>query len=111
MLLFVMLMVVKLSIMNREQAKIALTNGARLTHPTFINKWVEGVNATQYLFEDGYKCSAEEFWKYRQHENFDKDWLEILNTAENAKYDEILSRSEVQQELREIYKQKYEDKP
>jgi hypothetical protein len=67
--------------MNKEQAKLALMRGKRLTHPTFIDEWVEG-HGDKYRFEDGNITTPDEFWRYRQSPAFDKDW-QIVDTNDD----------------------------
>ena len=56
--------------MNRYEAAQALKEGKKLTHKYFSPaEWVKG-DGDKYLLEDGVRCSAAEFWKYRQQEFF-----------------------------------------
>jgi len=65
--------------MDRQQAIQALNEGKTLTHKYFASdEWVRGIYAGMYLFEDGIKCSATEFWRWRQDSGFDSGWSEKL---------------------------------
>jgi hypothetical protein len=61
--------------MTRFEAAQALKAGKKLTHKYFEpNEWVKGDGDGMYLLEDGVRCSAAEFWKWRQQPAFDNDW-------------------------------------
>lgn len=63
--------------MKREDAIKALDKGKVLTHEYFTgDEWVRGIGAGMYEFEDGCKCTATEFWAYRQCHGFDNGWKE-----------------------------------
>ncbi|AUR89433.1 hypothetical protein NVP1123O_04 [Vibrio phage 1.123.O._10N.286.48.F3] len=68
-------------LMNKEQAIKALDEGKTLTHEHFTkSEWVRGIGAGMYEFEDGIKCSAQEFWAYRN--DFNDTWRELLSEGE-----------------------------
>ena len=63
--------------MNRKEAKMSLDRGYRLTHRHFSgDEWVENSQEYpgKYLFENGNVCSPDAFWRFRNNDNFDKDW-------------------------------------
>lgn len=61
--------------MNRKEAKSALAQGKRLTHPYFSPpEWVKGHSEGMYIFEDGVKCEAEAFWTWRTSQGFNRGW-------------------------------------
>lgn len=61
--------------MNNTEAKLALSQGKKLTHEYFTpNEWVKGVGL-MYEFEDGCKCLPDEFWRGR--EDFPPLWKVI----------------------------------
>ncbi len=66
--------------MTKDEAIEALDNGKTLTHTFFTSdEWVKGIGAAMYQFEDGVKCSASEFWKYRgRNLGFNSGWSEYL---------------------------------
>ncbi|MGR5451968.1 hypothetical protein ACP3V3_19840 [Vibrio sp. PNB22_3_1] len=60
--------------MTRQEAIDALKEGALITHKHFTEtEWVKG-HRGKYLFEDGVKCTPDEFWSSRSDEAFDEDW-------------------------------------
>jgi len=61
--------------MTRFEAAQALIKGKKLTHRYFTpDEWVKGNGDGTYLLEDGYTCTAAEFWKFRQQEFFNDGW-------------------------------------
>lgn len=65
--------------MNRTEAINALKEGKRLSHKRFTpEEWVEGSNSRFYVFEDGCRCPAAQFWKIRQSPGFDHGWVELV---------------------------------
>jgi hypothetical protein len=61
--------------MTRFEAAQALKEGKKLTQTYFSkDEWVMGIGDGTYLLEDGVKCSAAEFWKWRQQEFFNDGW-------------------------------------
>jgi hypothetical protein len=61
--------------MTRFEAAQALKEGKKLTHYHFTpDEWVKGDGDGMYLMEDGVRCTAAEFWKWRQNPAFDIDW-------------------------------------
>jgi hypothetical protein len=61
--------------MTRFEAAQALKAGKKLTHKYFTpEEWVMGIDKGYYLLEDGVRCTAAEFWKWRQGDGFDNDW-------------------------------------
>jgi hypothetical protein len=62
-------------IMSRYEAAQALKVGKKLTHRYFTpEEWVKGDGEGYYIMEDGVRCTAAEFWKWRQYEDFNTDW-------------------------------------
>ncbi|EJC1211284.1 hypothetical protein MX350_003787 [Vibrio parahaemolyticus] len=52
-------------LLTNEQAKDALEEGKKLSHPYFTkDEWVKGSGGA-YVFEDGCRCSPHEFWSCR----------------------------------------------
>jgi hypothetical protein len=65
--------------MTRYEAAQALKAGKKLTHKYFSpDEWVKGDGVGYYRMEDDVRCSAAEFWKYRQQAWFNYNW-EIYN--------------------------------
>jgi hypothetical protein len=61
--------------MTRYEAAQALKAGKKLTHKYFSpDEWVKGDGDGYYIMEDGVKCTAAEFWKYRQQGWFNYNW-------------------------------------
>lgn len=61
--------------MNRQQAKEALANGAKLTHRYFTSEeWVKSMGDGMYIFEDGIMCNVDGFWMDRKDGSFDSGW-------------------------------------
>jgi hypothetical protein len=61
--------------MTRYEAAQALKAGKKLTQTYFSpDEWVMGLGDGNYLLEDGCKCTAAEFWKWRQQEFFNDGW-------------------------------------
>jgi hypothetical protein len=68
-----------LKTMTRDEAKLALRQGKKLTHTYFSkDEWVMGGEVTPsdefYVLEDGVHCTAREFWNYRKNYMFDHGW-------------------------------------
>ncbi|MGI9835708.1 hypothetical protein ACJPQX_20920 [Vibrio vulnificus] len=58
--------------LTNAQAKAALFEGKKLTHSYFTkSEWVKGCGY-QYEFEDGCRCSPDDFWSIR--EDFPPEW-------------------------------------
>lgn len=65
--------------MNKEEAIKSLDDGKTLTHHCFTSdEWVRGIGAGMYMFEDGCKCTASEFWAFRRDSAFDSGWKEFF---------------------------------
>ena len=61
--------------MTRFEAAQALKAGKKLTHRYFDkDEWVMGTDDGNYIMEDGVKCTAMEFWKWRTNPVFNIDW-------------------------------------
>jgi len=60
--------------MTIAEAKQALKEGKKITHDYFSrDEWVQG-DGNEYLFEDGVRCTPDEFWQYRQIPGFNNGW-------------------------------------
>jgi len=60
--------------MNKQEAIQAMLEGKKVTHRYFTDdEWVTMENG-KIVFEDGIRCSPEEFWKWRTEECFETDW-------------------------------------
>ena len=65
--------------MNRTEAINALKEGKRLSHKSFTpEEWIEGSSRHFYVYENGCRCTAAEFWRYRHSKGFDHGWVEKL---------------------------------
>ena len=66
--------------MTKQEAIQKMRDGEKLTHTYFSSdEWVKSnQDGTILILEDGVECSPNEFWKYRQDENFNTGW-EIFN--------------------------------
>ncbi len=63
--------------MNKAEALAALDNGATITHVNFdFLEWMKKENGL-YIFEDGYSCTPEDFWRLRTLPSYD-DGYEIF---------------------------------
>jgi len=61
--------------MNKQQAIDAMRRGHKVTHRFFGDKeWLKMRSDFVYEFEDGFTCSASEFWKYRIEATWNEDW-------------------------------------
>jgi hypothetical protein len=61
--------------MTRYEAAQALKEGKKLTHKYFTpDEWVKGDGVGYYRTEENVRCTAAEFWKWRQSPIFDNDW-------------------------------------
>ena len=61
--------------MNKQEAIAAMETGAKLTWPHFSSdEWVTIQEDGYYLFEDGCRCTPEEFWAHRDTPEWFKDW-------------------------------------
>lgn len=59
---------------NKIEAIELMMNGEKMSHISFTDKeWVR-INGGGFQFEDGYKCSPEEFWRYRNTINWLINW-------------------------------------
>lgn len=65
--------------MNKQEAIIAIANGSTVRHDSFTStEWVKlDSTGRRYEFEDGNKYPINEFWKYRDHPNFNDGWTVI----------------------------------
>lgn len=60
--------------MKKAQAIHALHEGKKLTHMYFTeDEWVTD-SGGGYEFEDGCKCTFNEFWQDRSDSGWDNDW-------------------------------------
>jgi len=63
--------------MTKFEAIEAMKDGEKVTHRFFENHEfvciVKG-DEEEYLFDDGARCSAKEFWKYRYSMEWLSDW-------------------------------------
>lgn len=60
--------------MNREEIKLALEQGERVRHIHFPARWWIEQEGENYKWENGHLILIETFWKYRESDEFDKDW-------------------------------------
>lgn len=62
--------------MTKQEAKIAMREGKKVTHsPSFTDEeWITMRGLDTIVMEDGYTASERDFWKYRNHPNFEVDW-------------------------------------
>jgi len=64
--------------MNKDQAKLALLQGKKLSHRYFSQgEWVKLYSSTQYIFEDGCISRIDLFWSIRNGNSWDRDWSEV----------------------------------
>ena len=60
--------------MNKQEALIAMEEGKKVSHMYFTpEEWVT-IDNGDFLFEDGVRCTFEEFWAYRSDEYWTTDW-------------------------------------
>ena len=60
--------------MNEQEMLEAVRAGQKVTHRWFSDdEWMTMENE-MFVFEDGVRCSQEEFWKYREGLGFREDW-------------------------------------
>jgi hypothetical protein len=61
--------------MNKEEAIKTMREGKKVTHRYFDpDEWVTLTPSGKYTFEDGVICTSFEFWRFRQGEEWEKDW-------------------------------------
>ena len=61
--------------MTKEEAIKAMKQGQRVTHKYFSpNEWVTINKSGEYLFEDGYTISEQQFWKLRSSNEWETGW-------------------------------------
>jgi len=64
--------------MTREEAKIAMSEGKKVTHRFFTpEEWATEIDGEIHL-EDGVVCSKKHFWENREQKFFDLGW-ELFN--------------------------------
>jgi hypothetical protein len=63
--------------MNKEEAIRVLELGATVRHDSFPKKYSIKQNGDNYEWETGEPITVEAFWKNRQTENFNKDWIVV----------------------------------
>lgn len=51
-----------------------MKQGVIMTHSTFTNDETITMKESKFEFEDGCRCTPEEFWKYRKGEIWQKGW-------------------------------------
>lgn len=60
--------------MSKDEAIQQMLRGEKVTHTYFSDKeWIT-MEEGKVLTEEGYKFPPSDFWKYKQHPNFDKGW-------------------------------------
>lgn len=76
--------------MNKHEAIKAMESGKKVSHEYFSDdEWMTiDHNDNQILFEDGCRCSQEEFWSIRQEKGWE-DGYTIVNILDAA--DKILT--------------------
>lgn len=57
--------------MTKDEAIFAAKRGEKVTHKTFSDGEWFGFSSGKMYFEDGMRCSEEEFWHYRSSEIWD----------------------------------------
>ena len=60
--------------MNKEQAKLALKAGRKITHKYFSDNEFVYMDGNKLTDEKGLILKWDEFWLYRNNLIFDKDW-------------------------------------
>ncbi len=61
--------------MTKAEALEALWKGKKITHENFSpSEWVKIGVSYMYQFEDGVRCTPEEFWKDRDEASWDIGW-------------------------------------
>ena len=62
--------------MTKQEAIQAMREGKKVTHRHFTGlEWVAtNQSESEYIFEDGVKCSAQLFWALRSDESWETDW-------------------------------------
>ena len=64
--------------MNKQEAKVAMLNGDKVTHMWFSSdEWVKLVEG-YYVFEDGCRCTQREFWDSRTDASWNTGWEKWL---------------------------------
>jgi len=60
--------------MTKQEAIQMMIKGKKVTHRYFSpNEWIT-VDKGKFLFEDGVKCSFNEFWADRRQQFWETDW-------------------------------------
>ena len=60
--------------MTKQEAIQSMEEGYKVTHEYFTDEeWMKLRNGV-YIFEDGVKCTPNEFWKHRQAEWYNEGW-------------------------------------
>lgn len=60
--------------MTKDEAIQLMLKGVKVTHTSFMeDEWIS-MEGDKILTEEGHKHVTSEFWKYRNHPNFQKGW-------------------------------------
>lgn len=60
---------------SKEEAIMVMQHGGKVAHEYFsTGEWITMNNNFTIVTEEGYELSANEFWKYRNNQNFEKGW-------------------------------------
>lgn len=79
--------------MNQEQALKALERGKKITHKSFISsEYMKQGGKWEIEFEDGAKCSYEEFFLYRTNKAWQENWS-IFGNKSTTPYGSITIES------------------
>lgn len=66
--------------MSKDEALVALKQGKKITHVFFTSdEWMMQRLDGRYEFEDGNICDPTDFWTYRRHESWNKNWNLFLD--------------------------------
>jgi hypothetical protein len=60
--------------MTKSEAHEAMKNGEKVRHTYFTDDEWATMEMGMIVLEDGVRCSPAEFWKWRQHKEFDDGW-------------------------------------
>jgi hypothetical protein len=72
--------------MTKQQAKIALELGYKVTHSTFLPDEYIVLDLETSLYKDECSCamSTKSFWSYRTESIFDHDWFVVAENVYQA---------------------------
>lgn len=79
--------------MNRTEMLVALEEGCKVTHCSFTEEeWMMSDGGRGLVFEDGVRCSLNEFWMYRQNERFNDGWSIFEQEDQDNTWNPFLER-------------------